>query len=73
MVEIEEALHQLHAWEKAKREQDQAEAQTERAEQDALPPAFAQVDAVTQGSPAYQAVRSNPPAHCAALDLFLLV
>ncbi|GAA6089478.1 26S proteasome non-ATPase regulatory subunit 9 [Tachysurus ichikawai] len=56
MVEIEEALHKLHALEKAKREQDQAEAQVERMEQDvSLPPPFACVDAVTQGSPAYQA------------------
>lgn len=58
MVEIEEALHNLHARERAKREQDQADAQAERMEQDTLlPPAFARVDAVTQGSPAYQAVR----------------
>ncbi|XP_066510535.1 26S proteasome non-ATPase regulatory subunit 9-like [Hoplias malabaricus] len=56
MVEIEEALHKLHARERAKREQDQAEAQVERMEQEAsLPPPFARVDAVTQGSPAYQA------------------
>lgn len=64
MVEIEEALHKLHARERAKREQDQAEAQAEQTEQDvSLPPAFAQVDAVTQGSPAYQAVRFNPSSH----------
>ncbi|KAM9446636.1 26S proteasome non-ATPase regulatory subunit 9 [Clarias gariepinus] len=56
MVEIEEALHNLHAQERAKREQDQAEAQTERMEQDVpLPSPFARVDAVTSGSPAYQA------------------
>ncbi|XP_036453862.1 26S proteasome non-ATPase regulatory subunit 9 [Colossoma macropomum] len=56
MVEIEEALHKLHARERAKREQDQAEAQMERLEQEAsLPAPFARVDAVTQGSPAYQA------------------
>lgn len=56
MVEIEEALHKLHAWEKAKHDQDQAEAQTERMEQEpSLPPPFARVDAVTQGSPAHQA------------------
>lgn len=60
MVEIEEALHNLHAQERAKREQDQAEAQTERMEQDVpLPSPFARVDAVTPGSPAYQAVRFN--------------
>ncbi|KAF4074560.1 hypothetical protein AMELA_G00240770 [Ameiurus melas] len=56
MVEIEEALHKLHARERAKQEQDQAEAQMESMEQDlSLPPPFARVDAVTQGSPAYQA------------------
>ncbi|KAK3514458.1 hypothetical protein QTP70_018702, partial [Hemibagrus guttatus] len=56
MVEIEEALHKLHAGERAKQEQDQAEAQVERMEQDLLlPPPFARVDTVTQGSPAYQA------------------
>lgn len=58
MVEIEEALHKLHARDRAKREQDQAEAEAERMEQDmTLQPPFARVDTVTQGSPAYQAVR----------------
>uniref|UniRef100_A0A8D3CHF4 26S proteasome non-ATPase regulatory subunit 9 n=1 Tax=Scophthalmus maximus TaxID=52904 RepID=A0A8D3CHF4_SCOMX len=53
MAEIEEALHKLHAREKAKREQDEAEAHVEAMEQEVtLPPPFAQVDAVTQGSPA---------------------
>ncbi|KAG7489595.1 26S proteasome non-ATPase regulatory subunit 9 [Solea senegalensis] len=53
MVEIEEALHKLHAREKAKREQDEAEAGVEAMEQQVtLPPPFARVDAVTQGSPA---------------------
>ncbi|KAM7018420.1 26S proteasome non-ATPase regulatory subunit 9 isoform 2-T2 [Tautogolabrus adspersus] len=53
MVEIEDALHKLHAREKAKREQDEAEAQGEAMEhQVTLPPPFARVDAVTQGSPA---------------------
>ncbi|KAM4616224.1 26S proteasome non-ATPase regulatory subunit 9 [Polymixia lowei] len=56
MVEIEEALHELHAREKAKREQDEAEAQAEAMEQEVtLPTAFARVDAVTQGSPACRA------------------
>ncbi|XP_026865123.1 26S proteasome non-ATPase regulatory subunit 9 [Electrophorus electricus] len=56
MVEIEEALHMLHARERAKREQDQAEAQVESMEQESsLPSPFARVDAVTQGSPAHQA------------------
>lgn len=63
MIEIEEALHNLHAWERAKREEDQVEAQAERMEQDVLlPPPFARVDAVTRGSPACQAVRFNPPS-----------
>lgn len=53
MAEIEEALHKLHAREKAKREQDETEAQEEAMEQQVtLPPPFARVDAVTQGSPA---------------------
>ncbi|KAI3372819.1 hypothetical protein L3Q82_023278 [Scortum barcoo] len=53
MKEIEEALHKLHAREKAKRQQDEAEAQVEAMEQQVtLPPPFARVDAVTQGSPA---------------------
>lgn len=57
MAEIEEALHKLHAREKAKREQDEAEAQEEAMEhQVMLPPPFAQLDAVTEGSPACGAV-----------------
>ncbi|XP_042371115.1 26S proteasome non-ATPase regulatory subunit 9 isoform X2 [Plectropomus leopardus] len=53
MEEIEEALHKLHALEKAKREADEAGAQEEAMEQQVtLPPPFARVDAVTQGSPA---------------------
>uniref|UniRef100_A0A3Q0R1I8 26S proteasome non-ATPase regulatory subunit 9 n=1 Tax=Amphilophus citrinellus TaxID=61819 RepID=A0A3Q0R1I8_AMPCI len=53
MAEIEEALHKLHAREKAKREQDEAEAQEEAMEhQVTLPPPFARVDTVTEGSPA---------------------
>ncbi|XP_019956578.1 26S proteasome non-ATPase regulatory subunit 9 [Paralichthys olivaceus] len=53
MAEIEEALHKLHAREKAKREQDEVEAQGEAMDQQVtLPPPFARVDAVTQGSPA---------------------
>ncbi|XP_028269717.1 26S proteasome non-ATPase regulatory subunit 9 [Parambassis ranga] len=56
MAEIEEALHKLHAREKAKRDQDEAEAQVEAMEQQVtLPPPFARVDAVTEGSPAYGA------------------
>lgn len=58
MAEIEEALHKLHAREKAKRECDEAEAQEEAMEQQVTPPPpFARVDAVTQGSPASGAVR----------------
>lgn len=57
MVEIEEALHKLHASEKAKRQKDETESQEEAMEpQTALPPPFARVDAVTQGSPAGGAV-----------------
>lgn len=57
MVEIEEALHKLHSREKAKREQDEAEAQIEAMDLHATPPfPFARVDAVTQGSPACGAV-----------------
>lgn len=53
MAEIEEALHKLHAREKAKREQDEMEAEGEAMEQQVtLPSPFARVDAVTQGSPA---------------------
>ncbi|XP_062873974.1 26S proteasome non-ATPase regulatory subunit 9 [Trichomycterus rosablanca] len=56
MVEIEEALHKLHSTAKAKHEQDQAGAQADPMEQDvSLPPPFARVDTVTQGSPAHQA------------------
>lgn len=57
MVEIEQALHKLHDRERAKRKQDEAEAQEEEMEQQVtLPPPFARVDAVTQGSPACGAV-----------------
>lgn len=57
MVEIEQALHKLHDRERAKRKQDEAEAQEEAMEQQvSLPPPFARVDAVTQGSPACGAV-----------------
>lgn len=59
MVEIEQSLHKLHASEKAKREKDETEAQEEAMEQQtSLPPAFARVDAVSQGSPASGAVSS---------------
>ncbi|XP_045559080.1 26S proteasome non-ATPase regulatory subunit 9 isoform X2 [Salmo salar] len=57
MVEIEMALHRLHAREKAKRDQDQAESQAESMEQEVtLPSPFARADAVSQGSPACQAL-----------------
>ncbi|CAG5923475.1 unnamed protein product [Menidia menidia] len=53
MTEIEEALHKLHAREKAKRQQDETEAQEEAMDlQVTLPRPFARVDAVTEGSPA---------------------
>ncbi|KAL0979394.1 hypothetical protein UPYG_G00184510 [Umbra pygmaea] len=57
MVEIEEALHSLHAKEKAKREQDQPQSKTDSLmeEEVTLPCPFARVDDVSQGSPAFQA------------------
>ncbi|XP_056138603.1 26S proteasome non-ATPase regulatory subunit 9 isoform X2 [Lampris incognitus] len=56
MLEIEDALHRLHAREKAKREQDEAEAQAEALAHDVtLPSPFARVEVVTQGSPASRA------------------
>ncbi|XP_030634270.1 26S proteasome non-ATPase regulatory subunit 9 isoform X1 [Chanos chanos] len=56
MLEIEEALHKLHAREKAKRQQDQEEVQPEATVRDLpLPSPFARVDSVAQGSPAHQA------------------
>ncbi|KAK0138137.1 26S proteasome non-ATPase regulatory subunit 9 [Merluccius polli] len=65
MVDIEEALHKLHAREKSKREQDasrqgQAEAmeqgQAEAMEQDGpLHAPFARVEGISQGSPACRA------------------
>ena len=68
MVEIEEALHKLHAREKAKREQDETEAQEEAMEQQVtLPPPFARVDAVTQGSPACGAVSDMSHVFCLAV------
>ncbi|CAH2295836.1 26S proteasome non-ATPase regulatory subunit 9 [Pelobates cultripes] len=51
MKEIEEALHNLHAREKEKRNKDDAEAQAEACLQN-LPESFAKIDAVTPGSPA---------------------
>ncbi|XP_063313060.1 26S proteasome non-ATPase regulatory subunit 9 [Pelobates fuscus] len=51
MKEIEEALHNLHSREKEKRNKDDAEAQAEACLQN-LPESFAQIDAVTPGSPA---------------------
>lgn len=56
MVEIEQALHKLHAQEKAKREQDGTLTQEAMEQQASLPPPFARVDAVIQGSPACGAV-----------------
>ncbi|XP_051755358.1 26S proteasome non-ATPase regulatory subunit 9 isoform X1 [Ctenopharyngodon idella] len=54
MVEIEEALHKLHATARVRHEKD--ETKMEATEQSvSLPSPFALVDAVTQGSPAFQA------------------
>ncbi|CAL8344511.1 unnamed protein product [Lota lota] len=57
MVDIEEALHKLHALDKSKHEQDESQqAQAEAMEQDVpLPSPFARVDGVTHGSPACRA------------------
>ncbi|CAN9513178.1 unnamed protein product [Ophioblennius macclurei] len=56
MADIEEALHKLHARDKAKRELDEAGAQEEAMEQEVnLPSPFARVDAVTESSPACRA------------------
>lgn len=53
MLQVEKALHQLHAREKEKRAKDEAEAQAEAMNQDqSLPQPFARVNAVTPGSPA---------------------
>ncbi|XP_053557727.1 26S proteasome non-ATPase regulatory subunit 9 [Bombina bombina] len=53
MIDIEEALHSLHAREKKKQEKDEAEAQAEALRQhQPLPSAFARIDTVTPGSPA---------------------
>lgn len=51
MKQVEEGLHQLHAREKEKRDRDEAEARAE-AQGQALPQPFAQVNAVSPGSPA---------------------
>ncbi|CAL8248559.1 unnamed protein product [Merluccius merluccius] len=57
MVDIEEALHKLHAREKSKREQDESQqGQAEAMEQDApLPSPFARVEGISQDSPACRA------------------
>ncbi|KAL8180114.1 UNVERIFIED_CONTAM: 26S proteasome non-ATPase regulatory subunit 9 [Gekko kuhli] len=53
MKEVEQALHQLHAREKEKREKDEAEARTEAGSQSEAPPLpFARVNAISPGSPA---------------------
>ncbi|KAM9118646.1 26S proteasome non-ATPase regulatory subunit 9 isoform 2-T2 [Pangshura tecta] len=53
MLQVEKALHQLHAREKEKQAKDEAEAQAEAMIQNqSLPQPFARVNAVTPGSPA---------------------
>ncbi|XP_073169471.1 26S proteasome non-ATPase regulatory subunit 9 isoform X4 [Lepidochelys kempii] len=53
MLQVEKALHQLHAREKEKQAKDEAEAQAEAMNQNpSLPQPFARVNAVTPGSPA---------------------
>ncbi|RXN23789.1 26S proteasome non-ATPase regulatory subunit 9 [Labeo rohita] len=54
MVEIEEALHKLHATARVKHEKDETKMEVTEASA-SLPAPFALVDAVTQGSPAFQA------------------
>ncbi|XP_043099246.1 26S proteasome non-ATPase regulatory subunit 9 [Puntigrus tetrazona] len=54
MVEIEEALHKLHATARVKQEKDESRMEGPDSTV-SLPAAFALVDAVTQGSPAFQA------------------
>ena len=57
MVDIEDALHKLHARHKSKPQREEP-GQAEAMEQDAPRPSpFARVDGVTQGSPACRAVR----------------
>ncbi|XP_048412120.1 26S proteasome non-ATPase regulatory subunit 9 isoform X2 [Stegostoma tigrinum] len=54
MKQIEEALHQLHAHDREKHRLDEAEVHSEAVEQEnRLPSAFAKVDTVSPGSPAY--------------------
>ncbi|XP_020378246.2 26S proteasome non-ATPase regulatory subunit 9 isoform X1 [Rhincodon typus] len=54
MKQIEEALHQLHARDREKHRLDEAEMHSEAMEQEnSLPSAFAKVDTVSPGSPAY--------------------
>lgn len=55
MVEIEEALHKLHAQEKAKRGEEAGAHDEPMEEELSLPSAFARVDTVTPGSPAHTA------------------
>uniref|UniRef100_A0A671QG69 26S proteasome non-ATPase regulatory subunit 9 n=1 Tax=Sinocyclocheilus anshuiensis TaxID=1608454 RepID=A0A671QG69_9TELE len=54
MVDIEEALHNLHATARVKREKDETKMEVTEPTV-SLPAPFALVDAVTQGSPAFQA------------------
>ncbi|XP_016411494.1 26S proteasome non-ATPase regulatory subunit 9-like isoform X1 [Sinocyclocheilus rhinocerous] len=54
MVDIEEALHNLHATARVKHEKDETEMEVTEPTV-SLPAPFALVDAVTQGSPAFQA------------------
>ncbi|XP_048467392.1 26S proteasome non-ATPase regulatory subunit 9 isoform X2 [Rhincodon typus] len=57
MKQIEEALHQLHARDREKHRLDEAEMHSEAMEQEnSLPSAFAKVDTVSPGSPAYISV-----------------
>lgn len=62
MVEIEEALHKLHATARVKHEKDETKMEVTEPTV-SLPAPFALVDAVTQGSPAFQAVSLCPTSN----------
>ncbi len=62
MVEIEEALHKLHATARVKHEKDETKMEVTEPTV-SLPAPFALVDGVTQGSPAFQAVSLCPTSN----------
>ncbi len=62
MVEIEEALHQLHATARVEHKKDETNMEVTESTV-SLPAPFALADAVTQGSPAFQAVSLCPTSN----------